>query len=144
MRSTWTGLLVATATALAGCYTTGVHLVRGTVQARGPGGVEPLSGASVQCRESRDGPPRYTRVTTRDDGAYRIEYPYAGRSFPLLMSAAGDPYLEVSAPGYETRLVRLLGGAEKGVSRGESGPYTRIDVTLAPAAAAPPAAPAGK
>jgi hypothetical protein len=142
MRSTWTGLLVATAAALSGCYTTGVHLVRGTVQARGAGGLEPVSGASVQCRESRDGPPRYARVTTKEDGAYRIEYPYAGRSFPMLMSAGGDPYLEVSAPGYETRLVRLLGGNEKGVTRGESGPYARIDVTLVPAAAPPP--PAGK
>jgi hypothetical protein len=83
-------------------------------------------------------------VTTGDDGAYRIEYPYAGRSFPLLMSAAGDPYLEISAPGYETRLVRLLGGGEKGVARGASGPYTRIDVTLVPAAAPPLASPAGR
>jgi hypothetical protein len=137
MRSMRSGVILAMTAALAGCYTSGVYLVRGVVQSEGLAGAEPLAGASVQCRDGRDGPPRYARVTTKDDGAYRIEYPYEGRSFPMLFSAGGDPWLEFSAPGYQTRLVRLRGGNEKGVVRGESGPYQRVDVTLVPAAPAP-------
>jgi hypothetical protein len=140
MRRGFGAVLAAMALALGGCHANGVHLVRGVVRAERPGGAEPLGGVTVQCREGRDGEPRYFRFTTRDDGAYRIEYPYEGTWFPLLKPRGGDPWVEFTAPGYERRLVPLRGGKERGVVRGESGPFTKLDVTLVPQPAPPKAA----
>jgi hypothetical protein len=136
------GIAAAAALALAGCSAKGVLLVRGVVRAEGPRGGEPHAGATVQCREGRTGPARYARVTTADDGAYRIEYRYEGSHVPVLGSPADEAWLEFAAPGYRTRVVRARSGREPGVSRGESGPWLRLDVTLAPERAAP--APAGR
>lgn len=131
------GAMAAAALALGGCTANGILLVRGTVRTPAPGGPEPLAGVTVQCREGRDGPARYSRTTTHEDGAYRIEYHYAGRWFPLLRPKGTDGWVEFTAPGYRPRLVKIRGGSEPGVARRASGPYERIDVTLVPEAAAP-------
>ncbi len=123
-------LAAAAALGIAGCAANGVLLVRGVVRAAGPLGAEPLGGATVQCREGRDGVPGYARATTGEDGAYRIEHRYSGTWFPWLKPKGGDVWVEFFAPGYERRLVRARGGTDPGVARGESGPYTRLDVTL--------------
>lgn len=140
MRSGLWSIAAAAALALGGCSAQGMLLVRGVVRAEGPRGTEPLAGATVQCRDGRDGPSRYARVTTEDDGAYRIEYRYAGTHVPLVGSAE-DAWLEFAARGHRTRLVKARGGRERGVERGESGPWLRLDVTLVPEGA--PAAPPG-
>ena len=130
------GASAAAALALAGCAASGVLVVHGVVRAEGPGRAEPLAGATVQCREGRDGAPRYARATTEQDGGYRLEYRYDGTWFPLLAPKAGGAWAEFAAPGFQPRLVRLRGGAEPGVSRADSGPYLRLDVTLVPLAGA--------
>ncbi|HET8538573.1 MAG TPA: hypothetical protein VFL83_01745 [Anaeromyxobacter sp.] len=129
-------VIAAAALALAGCAGKGVLLVRGVVRAEDRLGAEPLRGATVQCRDGRDGARGYARATTRDDGAYRIEHPYDGRWVPLVQAKGGDPWLEFSAPGYLPRLVRVRGGAERGVVRRPSGPWLQLDVTLVPEPAA--------
>ncbi len=128
-------VVAAAALGLAGCSSNGVLLLRGVVRAQGPGGAEPIAGVAVQCRDGRDGAPRYSRATTQDDGSYRIDHPYSGTWFPGVKPKGGDAYVEFFAPGYERRLVKVRGGDEPGVVRGESGPYTRLDVTLVPATA---------
>src|SRR5512147_2267154 len=129
------GIVTAAALGLGGCSSNGVLLVRGVVRAQGPGGAEPLAGVTVQSRAGRDGAPRYARATTQEDGSYRIDHPYSGTWFPVLKPKGGDAYVEFFAPGYGRRLVQVRGGSEPGVVRGESGPYTRLDVTLVPEAA---------
>ncbi len=127
--------LAATALALAGCSTSEVLLLRGVVRAETPAGPEPLRGVSVACRDGRDGAPGYARATTQDDGSYRIDHRDSGRWFPGVKPRGGDVWVEFVAPGHAPRLVRARGGDEPGVFRGESGPFTRLDVTLAPDAA---------
>ncbi len=127
----------ASAIALAGCSTSGVLLVRGVVRAEGPN-PEPLPGVAVQCRDGRDGTPGYSRATTLDDGTYRIEHRWSGTWFPWLKPKGADVYVEFFAPGYRRRLVSARGRDEPGVARGDSGPFTRLDVTLVPE---PPGAP---
>ncbi len=126
-------VLAAAVLGLTGCYTSGVLLVRGVVRGQGPSRAEPLAGVTVQCRDGQDGVPSYSRATTGDDGGYRIEHRYAGTWIPWLKPQGGDVWVEFVAPGYQRRLVRARGGKEPGVVRGESGPFTRLDVTLAPA-----------
>jgi hypothetical protein len=121
----------AAAVGLAGCSTSGVLLVRGIVRAQGPVRAEPLGGVTVQCRDGRDGAPGYSRATTQDDGSYRIEHRYKGTWFPWVKPKGSDVWVEFFKAGYERRLVRARGGDEAGVGRGESGPFTRLDVTLA-------------
>jgi hypothetical protein len=129
-------LAAAAAIALAGCSTSGILLVRGVVRAQTAIGPEPLGGVTIASRDGRDGVPRYSRATTQDDGAYRIEHRYSGTWFPGLKPRGADVWVEFFAPGYVRRLVRARGGDEAGVVRGESGPFTRLDVTLVPEPAA--------
>jgi hypothetical protein len=137
MRSGLAGAVAAgaLAVALGGCASSGIVPVRGVVRAQDGRRAEPLGGASVQCRDARDAPPRYARVTTRDDGTYRVDCQYAGTWFPLVKPRS-DAWLEFAAPGFEPRVVRLREGKEPGVARRTTGPYHHLDVTLVPAAAA--------
>ncbi len=137
MRIGGSGAAAAAALALAGCYSSGVLLVRGVVRGQDRVRAEPLGGAAVQCRDARDAPPRYARATTGEDGAYLLEYRYEGTWFPWLKPKGGDPWLEFSAPGWEPRLVRLRGEREDGVVRGERGRFRQLDVTLVPRAPGP-------
>ncbi len=127
------GVAAAAALAVAGCSTSGVLLVRGVVRAETAIGAEPLGGVTIACRDGRDGVPGYSRATTQDDGAYRIEHRYSGTWFPGLKARGADVWVEFHAPGYVPRLVRARGGGDEArVVRGESGPFTRLDVTLVP------------
>jgi hypothetical protein len=131
-------IAAAAVVGLAGCSASGLLLLRGSVRAEGSVRHEPLGGVTVQCRDGREGVPAYSRATTQDDGTYRIEHRYSGTWFPWVKPKGGDVYVEFFAPGYERRLVKARGGDEPGVARGESGPFTRLDVTLLPEAAAAP------
>ncbi len=141
MRAAVRSVAAAAIVGLAGCSASGVLLVRGTVRGGGPQRSDPLGGVTVQCRDGREGVPGYARATTQDDGTYRIEHRYAGTWFPWVKPKGSDVWVEFLAPGYQPRLVTARGGDEPGVARGESGPFTRLDVTLAPQ---PAGAPAGK
>jgi hypothetical protein len=125
-------IAAAAALALAGCSTSGVLLVRGVVRAETAFGAEPLGGVTIACRDGREAAPGYARVATQQDGTYRIEHRWSGTWFPGVKPRGADVWVEFLAPGYRRRLVKAVGGDEPGVVRGRSGPFTRLDVTLAP------------
>lgn len=58
------------------------------------------------------------KVTTGDDGSYRVEYRFGGMGFLFFKPSDGDPHVDFAAAGYRTRSVHLRGrDSDRGVTR---------------------------
>jgi hypothetical protein len=136
--------LLAASLALPGCIADGWYIVRGKVSAESAGAPTPLSGAAVAVRP-RAGDDWQGTAKTSVDGSYTKRYWFGGM-FPFwLFMGDGDPQVVVSAPGHQTKVIRLKdGSATPGVTRhacnepGREKSCFALDVTLEPLPAAAP------
>jgi len=139
------GAFLAFFIASSGCTAEGRYVIRGTLRGEGVDGAPAaLSHGTVHADGGRGGGSR--PVETGDDGAFTLDYGFGGLALPFL-TGNDNPELIFSAPGYQTRTVRLRsdrtdsGISRAGCTRCNEGTCCGIDAVLQRARTPPASTP---